>query len=189
MSGANAHEDLGDGYALRPIPLEVYRAAYAPLEDRVFHSASYQWDAPAPATTLPTLTWGVYHTGALVGWHYARQWDGRTVYMVNTGLLPEHQGRGVYTRMLPHLLGAFQSAGYTLVRSHHHATNNAVIIPKLRAGFLIQGLEVDDHGLMVVLTYSFDPTYREALRIRSGHARPTGEAARRLGLHPQEDTP
>ncbi|ADV66674.1 GNAT family N-acetyltransferase [Deinococcus maricopensis] len=183
--------DLGGGYTLRPAPLEAYLAVYARHEQDVFQTWSYQWDASVPTLPVPTLTWLVEHEGDVVGWHYARAWDGRTVYMVNTGLLPAHRGRGVYTRMLPPLLDAFRAGGYTLVRSHHHATNNAILIPKLRAGFVIQGLEMDHHGLMAVLMYSFDDAYRAAMSVRAGHARPSGEAARRLGLHPtpQEDTP
>ncbi len=69
-----------------------------------------------------------------------------------------------------------------MVRSHHHATNNAVIVPKLRAGFRLQGLQVDEHGVMAVLNYSFDTVYSDYMDIRSGLKRPAGEAARRLGL-------
>ncbi|MFC4455559.1 GNAT family N-acetyltransferase [Deinococcus sonorensis] len=185
MAGA---VDLGGGYQAREVPLQTYLELYARLEDRVFSSVSYQWPEPAALPTalaqLPTHTWLIYGPDQPepVGWHYARQSDGRSVTMVNTGLLPEHRGRGLYTRLLPHLLAAFRKAGYTLVRSHHHLTNTAVILPKLRAGFFIQGLIHNDHGLMLELVYSVDPVYREAMRVRSGEIRPSGEAARRLGL-------
>ena len=102
--------------------------------------------------------------------------------MVNTALLPEHRGRGVYSRLLPLVLGQLRDAGYQLIRSHHHATNNAVLIPKLRAGFRLQGLEVDHHGVMAVLVCPLDEVYAEYMDLRSGLKRPAGEAARRIGL-------
>ncbi|MFC6665076.1 hypothetical protein ACFP9V_06695 [Deinococcus radiopugnans] len=118
----------------------------------------------------------------MVGWQSSRQWDARTAYMVNTGLLPAHRGQGLYTRLLPPVLAALGARGYALVRSHHHATNNAVLVPKLRAGFRVQGLQVDDHGVMAVLIFSFEGLYREYMDVRSGLKRPAGEVARALGL-------
>ena len=106
--------------------------------------------------------------------------------MVNTALLPEHRGRGVYSRLLPLVLGQLRDAGYQLIRSHHHATNNAVLIPKLRAGFRLQGLEVDHHGVMAVLICPLNEVYAEYMDIRSGLQRPAGEAARRIGLAEEE---
>jgi hypothetical protein len=109
--------------------------------------------------------------------------------MVNTALLPPHRGQGVYTRLLPAVLAALQAEGYLLVRSHHHATHNAVLIPKLRAGFRFQGLEVDEHGVMAVLVHSFDDVYLDYMDIRSGLKQPAGEVARRLalsGINPSE---
>ncbi|BDP43197.1 acetyltransferase [Deinococcus aetherius] len=184
--------DLDDGYTIRRVEAEVFREVYEQLEDAAYDTVTFDWGGPSPlpAPTVPTFTWLVEHGGEVVGWHSARQWDARTVYMVNTALLPGHRGRGLYTRLLPYLLGAFRAGGYTVIRSHHHATNNAVIVPKLRAGFVIAGLEVNHHGVMAVLTYTFDPVYREYLDVRSGLRRPAGEVARRLGLHlhPQEES-
>lgn len=181
--------DLGGGYSARPISLEDYRAACARLEDRIFGGNSlYAFDPPVRAA--PPLgdswNWGVYHGAALVSWHHAHALDGRTVYMADTGLLPEHQGRGVYSRLLPHLLATFRAAGFTLVNSHHRATNNAVIVPKLRAGFHLQGLGAYEGGVNAALTLSLDDTYRQAMHVRSGLRAPVGEVARRLGF---PDTP
>lgn len=178
--------DLGDGYTARPISLGTYRDACARLEGRVFGSGSlYAFDPPTkvPPPLGETLSWGVYHGEELVGWHHARQRDERTVYMADTGFLPEHQGRGLYTRLLPHLLDAFRAAGYTLVTSHHRATNNRVIVPKLRAGFFLQGVNLYEGGVNVALTLSLNETYREAMHVRSGWRGARGEVARRLGLN------
>jgi hypothetical protein len=90
-------------------------------------------------------------------------------------------GQGVYSRLLPVVLDVLQAQGYTLVRSHHHATNNAVLIPKLRAGFRLQGMEIDHHGMLAVLMYSFDPVYRDYMDVRCGLKRAEGKVARQLG--------
>lgn len=176
--------DLGRGYAAHPVSNQTYREVYARLEDAAYDTGSFDWaDTPRLARPeAPALAWLIARGGEVVGWHSARGWDERTVYMSNTALLPAHRGQGLYTRLLPHLLDTFRAAGYTLVRSHHHATNNAVIVPKLRAGFRIQGLEVNHHGLMAVLIHSFDDVHRDYMDVRSGLTRPQGEVARRLGL-------
>lgn len=176
--------DLGEGYILHAVTLAVFREVYAGLEAAAYSTVSFDWGG-APEVRPPrgpVYAWLIAHAGEVAGWHTARGWDPRTVYMVNTALLPGHRGRGVYTRLLPPLLAHFEREGYSLVRSHHHATNNAVLVPKLRAGFRFQGMQVDEHGVMAVLIHSFDDVYRAYMDVRSGLARPQGEVARRLGL-------
>nr|WP_246363473.1 GNAT family N-acetyltransferase [Deinococcus budaensis] len=181
--------DLGGGYTLRRVSNAVYREIYARLEDAAYDTVTFDW-GETPGLTRPghpAFAWLIGHAGEVVGWHSARQWDERTLYMSNTALLPAHRGRGLYTRLLPALLATFEGEGYTLIRSHHHATNNAVLVPKLRAGFRLQGLEVNHHGVMAVLVYSFGGPYREYMDLRSGLMGPKGEVARRLGLDLSED--
>lgn len=176
--------DLGGGYALHAVPDATYRHIYAQLEAAVYDTVSFDWahPAPLPPVAAPQYTWLVGHGGQVVGWHASRQSDTRTAYMANTALLPAHRGHGLYTRLLPVVLAFLRDQGYDLVRSRHHATNSAVLIPKLRTGFRLQGLEVGEHGVMAVLIHSFDALYHEYMDVRSGLTRPTGEVARRLGL-------
>lgn len=178
--------DLGDGYQLWRVPYEVYEDIYSQLEDAAYQSVSFDWlgPAPLPFPDFRNYAWLISHSGQVVGWQHSRQWNSRSAYMVNTAFLPAHRGKGLYTGLLGHILDALQAEGYALVRSHHHATNNAVIVPKLRAGFRIQGLQMDEHGAMAVLIYSFDEVYRDYMDVRSGLMRPSGEVARRLGLVP-----
>jgi ribosomal protein S18 acetylase RimI-like enzyme len=129
------------------------------------------------------LVVGIYRGGELVGWSMGWQEDAATYKMVNTGILPEHQGRGIYKALLPHLLGIVKQEGFQVVVSYHCATNNAVIVPKLRAGFLISGFEVSDRfGLIVRLAYYFNETRRRIMDVRVGQTRPDDEIKRILGL-------
>jgi hypothetical protein len=44
--------------------------------------------------------------------------------------------------------------GFQEITSKHHCSNNAVLIPKLKKGFLISGTEINTRfGLMISLTY------------------------------------
>lgn len=181
---AGAGADLGGGYTLHPVPEAVFRAVYTELEAAAYATVRFDWQSPAPLPppAVPRYAWLVGYAGEVVGWQMSRQWDARTAYMVNTALLPGHRGRGVYSRLLPVVLEFLRAQGYALVRSHHHATNTAVLVPKLRAGFCLQGMQVDEHGVTAVLLHPFDPVYRDYMDVRSGLTRPGGEVARRLGL-------
>ena len=182
--GSGPDLDLGGGYVLRPVEYETYWHVYAALEDSAYESVSLEWPRPAarPDPDTPSYAWLVGHAGEVAGWHYSRGWNARTAYMVNTALLPAHRGAGVYSRLLPAVLAALRAEGYDLVRSQHHATNSAVLVPKLRAGFRLQGLEVGDHGVMAVLVLAYEALYRDYMDVRSGLTLPRGEVARGLGM-------
>lgn len=58
--------------------------------------------------------------------------------------------------------------------SRHYATDNQVIIPKLRFGFLISGFELtDEFGLLLRLSYYFNETRRSIMHVRSGFQQPS----------------
>lgn len=82
-----------------------------------------------------------------------------------------------------YILETVRQQGFQTVYSRHVATNNRVIIPKLRAGFLITGVELTDMvGLLVRLTYFFSPLRRKALDFRAGQLRPDDDLRRLFGL-------
>ena len=111
----------------------------------------------------------IYNGDTFVGWHTGRQADAGIFYMVNTGILQEHRGRGLYTALLPVVLEHLKHAGFQIVTSRHNMTNNAVIIPKLKAGFIISGFEVNDSfGTLVQLSYYFNPLRRKMMDVRVG---------------------
>ncbi len=89
--------------------------------------------------------------------------------MVNTGVLTDHQGKGVYTRMLPVLMDRVRREGFQIMFSRHRAASNRVIVPKLEAGFVISGFETSDvFGLLVQFSYYPNPDRRRAMDVWTG---------------------
>ena len=89
---------------------------------------------------------------------------------------PTASGEGYLLALLPRILGALQHEGFQIVYSRHVATNNQVLVPKLKAGFVITGIEVSDvFGVLVHLSYFFNPLRRKVLDVRVGQARPDAE--------------
>jgi hypothetical protein len=115
------------------------------------------------------LRLGVFEQGEFIGWHIGDQKSREEFYMRNTGILPDHQGKGVYPKLLQAVLELTAKLGFQVISSKHNATNNRVIIPKLRAGFVISGLEISDRfGTMVRLEYFNNKWRRELMDLRSG---------------------
>jgi len=122
------------------------------------------------------LQLGIFYRDQFVGWHFGHQLEPDRFYMTNTGILEAHRRRGVYTALLPVILDQLAQKGFQIVFSRHTLTNNAVIIPKLKAGFVISGFEVDDRfGTLVQLSYYFNPLRRKLLDVRVGQRRPDDE--------------
>ena len=94
-------------------------------------------------------------------------------YMVNTIMRPDVRGRGVYRALLGNVERAVAAAGFRELYSRHRADNNAVIVPKLKAGWVIAAFEVAlKFGLMVHLRrYLSDDLVRlHGFRVDGGHA-------------------
>lgn len=104
-----------------------------------------------------------------IGWMYGRQSDGESFNMMNSAILKEYRNQGIYTKVLKDVLDRLENVGFQKVESQHQASNNSVIIPKLKAGFIITGIEIDDKvGMRVRLTYTFNKKRRDALAFRIG---------------------
>lgn len=115
--------------------------------------------------------WALLYCGEAVGWTYAYQSDHETLYMCNTAIDPAHRGKGLYARIVQEVIGVARAEGFQLITSKHHASNSAVLVPKLKAGFIITGLTLDEkYGLMVLLTYFVDPVRRSLAVRRIGQA-------------------
>lgn len=133
--------------------------------------------------SLYRLHVGLYRAGEFVGWSTGVQADAERYYMINTGILPGHQGKGLYTALLPRILEKLRIQGFQAAYSRHVATNSRVLVPKLKAGFVISGFELSDtFGTLVHLTYLFNPTRRKLLDFRAGQRAPDAELRGLLGL-------
>ena len=137
---------------------------------------------------LYQLRLGIFHGddvegGDFVGWHSGIQASPDEYYMMNSAVLPAHQGKGLYTFLLPRVLDIVREAGFQLASSRHTATNNRILVPKLKAGFVITGMEISDHfGTLIKLAYFFNPLRRHALDVRSGEAVPSEELRQYMPL-------
>jgi len=112
----------------------------------------------------------------IVAWSVGLQRSTEEFHMSNSGVLPEHRRRGVYSALMKHVLDRAQQEGFQTVTSHHHPTNNPVLIAKLRVGFVISGMKIDDRfGLLVNLTYFFDSERRAAFAKKVGRTSATDD--------------
>ncbi len=166
--------------ALQPF-LERYREVVFSDHHLGTHYAHSELEQAAISTLAEnlserfTLCFGVFQGDAFVGWHLGQQVMAG-FEMTSTGILKEHRRRGLYSALIPVVLGAVQKEGFQIVYSRHNLTNNAVIIPKLKAGFVISGLEVEDrYGALVQLSYYFNPLRRKMLEVRVGQSAPDDE--------------
>lgn len=82
--------------------------------------------------------------GSVVGWLTGEMEDPETFYVRTAGIVPEHRHAGVPQLFSPHFLRYLKALGYERVTSQHHPNNRAIIILQLRAGFNIEGYNVDE---------------------------------------------
>jgi ribosomal protein S18 acetylase RimI-like enzyme len=132
---------------------------------------------------LCRVNFGAFYLSQFVGWTWGMQMYPDEFYMVNSAVLPEHRRNGLYATLLETLLDRCKKEGFQIVYSRHHANNNEVIIAKLKAGFLISGMEqADTFGTLVCLKYYFNSKRRKISDFRCGHRRPDREVLESLGL-------
>lgn len=125
---------------------------------------------------------------SLVGWFFGVQVQDETFRMINTGILKEYRNQGIYKNFLNKVLEILKEQGFQKVESHHHATNNQVIVPKLKAGFVITGLEIEDKfGTLLKLTYFFNEKRKEIVEFRVGHKRLSNKLSDSINLIIQKD--
>ena len=103
--------------------------------------------------------------------------------MRNSAVLPDHRRKGLYSALMFEVLKRTKELGFQTVVSRHVTTNNSIIIPKLKAGFVITSLEVSDrYGTLVHLTYFFNETRRKVMQFRSGDLKPDQVLKKALGI-------
>jgi RimJ/RimL family protein N-acetyltransferase len=91
-----------------------------------------------------------------IGWSVGAMIDASTFFMSWTAILPSHQRRGIYTAFLKVFLPYLHALGYERVTSNHMVNNRPVLIAKLKVGFHITGIVLDErYGAQVSLAYFF----------------------------------
>jgi hypothetical protein len=126
---------------------------------------------------------GAFHRDELVGWTIGWQDTDNLFYMASSAILPEHRRRGHYRELLKGVLQRTKEEGFPVVYSRHLAGNNAVIIPKLKAGFVLTGMEVLEWaGTMVRMAFYHSDVRRECYETRVGLSKPSARLKEHLGF-------
>lgn len=86
----------------------------------------------------------IFKSDEFCDWFTGDQYNYETFYMRNSAILPDHRRKGLYTALMYEFLDRVEKIGFQIVLSRHTTTNNSIIIPKLKAGFVITSLEVFD---------------------------------------------
>ena len=120
---------------------------------------------------------GIYDdTDTMVGWSWGLQENATTFYIVNSAILPAHRRKGCYSLLIQEMIKILSDKGFQLIYSRHNTTNNAVIIPKLKTGFIISKMEIDDRfGALIHLHYYTNKTRQKIVDYRAGQLQPDDE--------------
>lgn len=109
------------------------------------------------------LRLGVFYQDQMVGWHYGHASDAETYYMQNSAVLPKYRNQGLYGKLLSAVLEKIQAEEFQVATSLHHPNNAAVLIPKLKAGFIIAGMQFHERfRSLIELKYIFDLQRRKS---------------------------
>jgi hypothetical protein len=69
-----------------------------------------------------------------------------------SGILPNYRRRRLYSQFLEALIPYLTALGLERITSNHMGNNRPVLIAKLKAGFIITGVTLDErHGMLVWL--------------------------------------
>jgi hypothetical protein len=130
-----------------------------------------------------TINLGVFQGDELVGWSWGYQESSLVFYMCNSAIVPQHRKKGLYTRLMEKMVEKVSALGFQEIYSRHSASNNAVIIPKLKAGFVITTMEVTDvFGVLVHLNYFPSKIRKKMMSYRVGEIKPDQEIKELLGI-------
>ncbi len=98
-----------------------------------------------------------------VGWHFGHSLDSETYYMQNSAVLENSRNQGVYGALLDAVLKKLKSDFFEVVVSQHHPNNAAVLIPKLKKGFVVSAMNFHEQfKLLIELKYFFNEDRRKA---------------------------
>lgn len=179
---------MNGNFRINKLSKEDFRAYWNKYRTEVFEeNHSYQfWDLISdnekdeihelrkPLESLIEIRLAIFNEkDEFVGWSWGFQESHTTFYVANSAILPEYRRKGLYTMLLNRMLDEAVELGFQLIYSRHSATNNQIIIPKLKRGFIISKMEIDDvFGVLVHLHYYVNKTRRLIMDYRSGQTKP-----------------
>jgi len=136
------------------------------------------------STDLLTFNLAVFdEANHFVGWSFGFQENQTTFYMCNSGVLKEHRKKGIYSYLLELIIEQCKEEGFQIIYSRHNATNNSILIPKLKAGFVISKFELCDvFGALVHIRYDLHPIRKKIMDVRSGQKAPDQEIKKIMKL-------
>ncbi|MNJ92615.1 hypothetical protein D3C87_102890 [compost metagenome] len=103
----------------------------------------------------------IYLNEEVVGWHFGYASDAETYYMQNSAILDKYRNRGAYSQLLSAVLEKLHQDGFQVVSSTHHPNNTAVLIPKLKKGFIVSGVNFHERfRFLIELKYFFNKDRR-----------------------------
>ena len=127
---------------------------------------------------------GLFHKENFVGWSWGFQESAETFYMCNSAVLPHYRKQGYYTQLMNAVVDIAVGEGFQRLYSRHTITNNAIIIPKLKRGFVITNFELNvAFGTLIHLTYFPKEIARKILDYRAGQIQADDEIKKQLDFH------
>lgn len=145
-------------------------ADYAPsgLLSKVLDAEAAQRSGALSSTEAGALRIGAFRGESLVGWTFGRREGAHQFHMINSGVAGSERRRGIYTHLARLAMAHARSLGCSTVLSRHAANNNAVIIAKLKLGFVVSGFEYSEvYGPLVRLTCLLGEPRRTLYQSRS----------------------
>ncbi len=98
---------------------------------------------------------------SVVGWISGEQHDWETFYFRNSGFLPEVRRKGIYSVLHDSIIASLRERGFERVISDHAPNNRAMLLLKIKFGYFIQSVTVDERfGPLVRLVYYLNPDRR-----------------------------
>ncbi len=112
-----------------------------------------------------------------IGWHFGFQYGPLSYYMCNSAIVPEHQRNGYYTFLAQQVMSEAHRRGYLKITSRHHPTNTAVLIAKLKLGFIVSGMQLSaNFGTLLELEWNASSKVNDVMKVRCGALKPDAGA-------------
>lgn len=190
MNSALFSKKLSNGYEIREMTDDDFWPLIEKHHMQVFQETiQFNWRDYAPKEDLEKtseltknmgqpyrLKLGVFLNEEFAGWSFGDQQSGESYYMRNSAVLETHRKKGLYSELLKTNIEILSAKGFQLICSSHIATNNAIIIPKLKSGFVITSLEIEERfGTRIKLSYFTSQLRKKVFDFRVGFSRPDDE--------------